>query len=230
MLFKPLIGAELSGSIGGITASHNKGGAYFRNRVVPVNPATPAQGIVRQLMGNLAARWSGLLTPSERDAWDEYALNVPLLNRLGESVSVTGLNMYQRTNIPREQNGLDRVDIAPTVFNLGDFTAPTIASISGFTVLNLNFNVTDDWVSEDGAAMLLYGSRQQNESILFFKGPYNRYGTQLLGDSGSPPSSPFTGVHPFSVAEGNKGFLKISVTRADGRLSQVRRLVTVATA
>lgn len=228
MLFKPLIGAELSGSIGGITASHNKGGAYFRSRVVPVNPATPAQGIVRQLMGTLAARWAAILSPAQRDAWDTYALNVPLLNRLGESVNVTGLNMYQRSNIPREQNGLARVDNAPTVFTLGDFTAPTVASLTPPTAMSLNFTVADGWVSEDGAAMLIYGSRQQNQSILFFKGPYRQYVLQLLGDSGVPPASPFAGVHPFVVAAGNKAFLKVSVTRADGRLSQVQRLEVVA--
>lgn len=228
MLFKPLLGAELSGSIGGITASHNKGGAYFRNRVVPTNPATPPQGIVRQLMGNLAARWAGVLSPSLRASWDTYALNVPLLNRLGESVNVTGLNMYQRSNIPREQNGLARVDTAPVIFNLGDFTAPTVATLTVPTAMSINFTITDAWVGEDGAAMLFYGSRQQNESILFFKGPYRQYVAQLLGDLAAPPTSPFAGVHPFTVAAGNKAFLKVSVTRADGRLSQVQRLEAVA--
>lgn len=228
MLFKPLLGAELSGSIAGITASHNKGGAYFRNRVIPVNPATPQQGIVRQLMGNLASRWAGVLAPSQRDTWDTYAANVPLLNRLGESVNVTGLNMYQRSNIPREQNGLPRVDSAPIIFNLGDFTAPTIASLTSPTALSLNFEATDTWVSEDDAAMLIYGSRQQNESILFFKGPYRAFATQLLGEVAIPPTSPFAGVMPFNTGAGNKAFIKVSVTRADGRLSQVQRLEVVA--
>lgn len=228
MLFKPVIGAELSGSIGGITASHNKGGAYFRNRVVPTNPATPAQGVVRQAMGTLASRWNNTLSPTQRDAWDTYALNVPLLNRLGESVNVTGLNMFQRSNIPRLQNGLPRVDDAPTVFNLGDFSAPTIASFTSPTAMSLNFTEADGWVSEDDAAMIIYGSRQQNQSILFFKGPYRQYVAQLLGASGVPPTSPFAGVHPFPVAAGNKAFIKLSVTRADGRLSQVQRLVAVA--
>lgn len=228
MLFKPLIGGELSGSMGAITASHNKGGAYFRTRVIPVNPATPQQGIVRQLMGTLASRWSGILTQTQRDTWDTYAANVPLLNRLGESVNVTGLNMYQRSNIPREQNGLSRVDNAPIIFNLGDFTAPTIASLTSPTALSLNFTEADAWVSEDEAAMLIYGSRQQNESILFFKGPYRALAAQLLGEVAIPPTSPFAGVMPFATGVGNKAFIKVSVTRADGRLSQVQRLEAVA--
>lgn len=228
MLFKPLIGGELSGSVGALTASHNKGGAYFRSRVIPVNPATPQQGIVRQLMGTLASRWSGILSQAQRDTWDTYAANVPLLNRLGESVNVTGLNMYQRTNIPREQNGLPRVDNGPIVFNLGDFTAPTIATLGSPTALSLNFTEADAWVSEDDAAMIIYGGRQQNESIIFFKGPYRAFAAQLLGEVASPPTSPFAGVMPFTTGVGNKGFIKVSVTRADGRLSQVQRLEAIA--
>lgn len=228
MLFKPLIGAELSGSVGGITASHNKGGAYFRSRVIPTNPATPAQGIVRQIMGNLASRWGTVLTLAQRDAWDTYAANVPLLNPLGESINVTGLNMYQRSNIPREQNGLPRVDAAPTIFNLGDFTAPTVITLTTPTALSLAFTDADSWVSEDDSAMLLYGSRQQNPSIVFFKGPYRQFAIQILGEVAIPPTSPFAGVMPFPVALANKGFIKISVTRADGRLSQIQRLEAIA--
>lgn len=227
MLFKPLIGAELSGSVGGITASHNKGGAYFRSRVVPTNPGTPFQAVPRQQLGNLAALWTNALSIAQRDAWDQYALNVPLLNALGESLTVTGLNMYIRSNVPRLQNGLPRVDVAPTVFNLGDFTAPTFNAFTAPNVLSLNFAATDAWVTEDDAAMLIFGSRQNGIAINFFKGPYRAYAIQLLGDSVAPPTSPFAGVHPFNAAIGNKVFLRVSVTRADGRLSQEVRLEDV---
>ena len=228
MLFKPLIGAELSGSIGGITASHNKGGAYFRNRVVPTNPGTIPQQAVRQILGNLAALWTNSLSAGQRTAWDVYALNVPLLNPLGESRPVTGLNMYIRSNQPRLQNGLARVDAAPTIFNLGDFTLPTVAGLTAPDAWSINFTEADAWVSEDGAAMLFYGSRNTGEAINYFQGPYRKFAAQLLGDLAIPPTSPFAGTNPFTLSVGNQGFLKLSVTRADGRLSQVTRLSAIA--
>jgi hypothetical protein len=228
MLFKPLIGAELSGSVGGITASHNRGGAYFRSRVVPTDPASPQQVAVRDAMAQLAARWTTALTAAEREAWDTYAFNVPLLNRLGESINVTGLNMYQRSNVPRLQNALPRVDAAPTSFNLGDFTAPAIASFTAPAALSLTFEATDDWVGEDDSAMLLYGSRDTSPSINFFQGPYRAYATQLVGEVAVPPTSPFAGVNPFQVTVGNKVFVKATVSRADGRLSAVTRLQAIA--
>ncbi len=214
--------------MGGITASHNKGGAYLRNRVIPVNPGTAEQLRVRQALGDLAARWTNTLTQPERDAWDVYALNVPLLNPLGESRSVTGLNMYQRSNVQRLQVGLPRVDAAPTLFNLGDFTLPTIASLTAPTAYSINFTDTDAWVGEDDAAMLFYGSRNTGFAIQFFKGPYRRFAIQLLGNLALPPTSPFAGVSPFLITAGNKGFIRFSVTRADGRLSQTSRAVAIA--
>ncbi len=228
MLFKPLIGAELSGSVGGITASRNKGGAFFRVRVVPIDPGTPAQSIVRQAMGTLASRWQTGLDAPQRVAWETYAENVPLLNRLGDSVNVTGLNMYQRSNVIRLQNGLARVDDAPTIFNLGDFTAPTIQSLLAPTAVSIGFTDTDDWVGEDGAAMLWYGSRNTAPSIVFFKGPYRAFTLQILGDAITPVPSPFAGVNPFNLSVGNKGFFQVRVTRADGRLSQVQRIEAIA--
>jgi hypothetical protein len=228
VLFKPLLIGELSGSVGALTASHNKGGAYIRSRVIPTNPGTPAQTEVRNLMGQFAARWTNTLSAAQRQAWDTYALNVPLLNRLGESVTVTGLNMYQRSNIPRAQNGLSIVDDGPTTFNLGDFTAPTIASFTSPTVLSLTFEVADDWVSEDDAAMLIFGSRDTGIAINFFKGPYRKYPIQLLGDNAVPPTSPHPGTNPFNISVGNQVFLKAAVTRADGRYSLITRLTDVA--
>lgn len=228
MLFKPLLGAELSGSIGAITASRNKGGAFFRERVVPTNPGTPLQNVIRQFMGQLASRWTNTLSVGQRESWDVYALNVPLLNRLGESVNVTGLNMYQRSNVPRLQAGLSRQDDGPVTFNKGDFTAPTITSLTAPTAWSIAFDAADDWANEDGSAMLFFGSRNTGVAINYFKGPYRAFVVQLLGDLASPPSSPFTGVNPFQISTGNQCFLRVVVTRADGRLSEDTRLVTNA--
>lgn len=228
MLFKPLLGGELSGSIGAITASHNKGGAYLRNRVIPTNPATAPQTVVRTLLGTLASFWTSGLSAAQRTAWEVYAANVPLLNPLGDSREVTGLNMYQRSNVPRLQNGLPRVDDGPTTFTLGTFTDPVINTLVAPNAVGISFTEADDWVTEDDAAMLIYGSRDTGFGINFFKGPYRKYEAQLLGDVGAPPTTPFAGVNPFVFTAGNKVFLKIAVSRADGRYSLVTRLTAIA--
>jgi hypothetical protein len=219
MLFKPLIGAELSGSLGGIVASHNKGGAYFRVRSVPVNPNTPFQQVIRTAQADLTVRWTDNLTQVQRDAWITYAENVELPNRIGAMGPISGLSMYVRSNVSRAQTGLPRQDAAPIIFNLGGFTAPTINAITGSTdLLSLNFTVTDDWVNEDDSAMLVYTSRPQNETVVFFKGPY-RFAALIAGDLAIPPTSPADIALAFGATAGQRVFIRVIVSRADGRLS-----------
>ena len=219
MLYKPLIGDQQSGSIGGITASHNRGGTYFRQRAIPVNPNTIFQQAVRGFMATLTSLWTDTLTPAERAAWDLYALNVLIPNRLGDPRNIGGLGQYIRSNVPRLQVGLARVDAAPIIFDLGPFTNPTFDTFVAISdVFNVNFTGGDDWVTEDGAAMLISSSRSTNPTINFFQGPY-RAVAPILGDSGAPPASPVVTLAAFNIAVGNRTFIQIRVSRADGRLT-----------
>lgn len=218
MKFKPLLGDQLSGSLAGITASHNRGGVYFRQRAIPVNPATPQQVAVRGFMVTLTTAWVQTLTQAQRDAWDLYALQVLLPDALGDPRNVGGIGMYVRSNVPRLQAGLPRVDPGPTVFALPTFTDPAIASITAPDALSLTFSDADGWANLDDSAMLVYGSRPQNESINFFKGPY-RFAGAILGLTAGPPTSPAAIVMPFVLTAGQKAFVQARVTLADGRLS-----------
>lgn len=219
MKFKSQVLTQASGSIGGVTYSHNAGGMYQRARAIPTNPNTPYQQAVRGIMSQLTSLWENVLTAGQRAAWNLYAANVTLVDALGDPINVSGLNMYVRSNVPRVQTSLPRVDDGPTTFNLGDFTAPTLAAISAATDdFDLGFDNTDDWANEDDAAMIVYGSRPQNAAINYFKGPY-RHADNVDGDAVTPPTSPQTIVNPFVLTAGQQVFVKVSVSRADGRLS-----------
>jgi hypothetical protein len=218
MKYRPLLGDAMSGSMGGVVASHNRGGTYFRQRATPVNPGSVFQDLVRQIMAALTSLWNETLTEPQRQSWDDYALNVPLADKLGDPRNVGGIAMYVRSNVPRIQAGLPRVDTGPSIFNLGSFTAPVITSITAPTALSLEFTNTDEWANEDDAAMIIYGGRGQSQSINYFKGPY-RFADTILGDGITPPTSPAAIVLPFTLQTGQKGFIKYSITRADGRLS-----------
>lgn len=230
MKFKPTIAGEASGSIGALTFSHNRGGAYIRNRVVPTNPNTSQQQAVRGIMGQLTSDWLDTLTDVQRAAWDNYALQVPLLDTLGEPRNAGGIGMYIRGNSARIQAGLARVDAGPTIYNLGAYTDPVPAQPSAAGGdMDVAFTTGDAWVSEDGASMLVYCSRGVNASINYFKGPYRLAG-QIDGDSGTPPTSPATITLPFPVAAGQRMYVKINVTRADGRYSSTFRTGVVVAA
>lgn len=219
MLFKSGLVTQASGSFGGLTASHNRGGMYLRARTIPTDPATEFQTVMRANMQSLANHWLGTLTPAQREGWATYAANVTLTGPLGDQINVSGMNMYCRSNLCILQAGMTRVDGFPTVFTLGEFTLPTaIAGDGTANEIDVTFLNTDEWANEDDAAMLVYGSREQNPTINFFKGPYRLAGT-IDGDSVTPPTSPAAITSAFNLTADNYVHSMVRVVRADGRLS-----------
>jgi hypothetical protein len=232
MKYTSTILAAASGSLAGATFSRNKGGPYIRARAIPVNPNTPLQQFVRSLMAQHSAIWSGVLDDDDRSSWDTYAANVPLPDSLGNPRDVGGIGMYQRCNIARlnpNEATILRIDKAPTLYNLGEYTAPIVdsASASADTV-DMSYDNTDEWANEDLALMIFSLGRPQNPGVNYFKGPYQFAGV-VLGDSVTPPTSPVVLNSPFPFEAGQRMFVKVNVSRADGRLSASFRGDVLAT-
>lgn len=226
MIFKSQILTEASGSLGGVTFFPGQGGLVLRRRFIPTNPNSPLQQTVRGHMNALSNHWINTLTAGQRAAWATYAANVTVTNRLGDPIYISGLNHYIRSNVPRLQAALPRVDNGPTIMDKGEFTNPTAIYDSLNDEIDLSFATADDWVGEDDAAMLISGSAQQNPTVNYFKGPY-RYADAVLGDSVTPETSPYAAPMPYPCIVGNRCFLFIRVTRADGRLSMPYRFFCV---
>lgn len=232
MKFKSTLLGQTSGSLDGTVFSRNRGGRYTRVRATPLNPNTPQQQVVRGLVGFLTSAWLNVLNPLQRAGWDTYALQVPLVDRLGEPRNVGGIAMYVRSNVPRQQQGESRIDDAPTIFNLGEFIPVTVTNLSEATQqLDVNFDPfgTDPWVSEDNAFMFIFHSRPQNASVNFFKGPY-RFGTAIDGNAAVPPVPPFQPTAVFPFVAGQRVFFRVAVSRADGRYSLDQRTFDLAVA
>lgn len=231
MKFKSALVTEASGSIGGLTASHNRGGQYLRARAIPVNTNSPQQQAVRQYMGQLASAWGNTLTQNQRDLWEAYADNVLLPDPLGEPRKATGLNHFIRCNIPRLQSGLSAsiLTAAPITFDLGTYTAPVLGVVDASDkTASIAFTNTDAWAIAVGGAMLIYASPGQSPATTFYKGPY-RYADKVIG-AVVPPTTPKVAALPFAVATGQKCFVKISFIQVDGRLSSPFRTGGTVTA
>lgn len=219
MKFLPLLGTGLSGSIGGITASHNRGGPYFRDRAIPVQPNTGFQAIVKGAFGSLATAWSAILTAAQRDAWTLYADNTPLTDVLGNPFIPTGLNMYIRGNTGILQAEFARIDDGPTTFGLPNVGVLGVSGMSTATeIASVTFDVTDLWVDINDAHLFVFASRPQKASIGFFKGPYQFAGA-VAGDDTTPPTSPAAITVPFATVAGDKVFFRAIVIDDQGRKS-----------
>lgn len=221
MLFKNLIGAQMSGSVGGIVASHNAGGAYFRIRATPTNPNSPQQVLVRAAFASLSVQWVNGLIQGQRDTWDTYAGNVPVVNRIGEQVNVSGLSMFVRNNTARVAQGIPAITDAPVIFTNAPFLPQGVSAASEAAqtvdVPFLTIPLTAPWAEQSDSFLLVYVSAPQNVTINFFKGPFRFAGAQE-GDA-TPPASPFVVNAPIPILEGQKLFVRQQVVQADGRIS-----------
>lgn len=217
MKFKSSVYTQVSGSVGGLTYAHNKGGMYTRGRAIPTNPKTLQQQGVRNGLQLTSNAWSATLSQAQRDAWGVYAANVPIVDSLGESRNISGNSMYNRSNVPRIQVGLASVLAGPTTFTLATLTNPGVSGVASTGVISVTFTNTDAWATAVGGALLIYVSRPQSVGIKFFKGPY-QYAGRVNG-AVSPPASPGTVTSPFALTAGQRVFVQIRATNADGRLS-----------
>lgn len=217
MKFKSQIYSQTSGSVGGHTFSHNKGGLYTRARAIPTNPNTAAQQGVRNALKTLTTMWANTLTATQRTGWATYATNVPLPNTLGDSRTIPPMSMFVRCNSPRlyTQGASAVIAPPPTTYSLATFTLPVMSQVSG--AASLAFTNTDAWAIAAGGFLLAFISTPQNKTINYFKGPY-KYMNFVAG-SATPPTSPKVAFGTLPVSPGARYFIRYRVSNADGRLS-----------
>lgn len=221
MKFLPLLGTSLSGSVGGLTASRNRGGAYFKQKPLPINPNTEAQVAVRNAMRNALFVWRTDLTDAQREAWAVYAANTPVTNNIGQTILLSALNMFVRSNIPRKQWTLQAIKDAPTIYDLGSFKEVGVqaATIATFGMI-VDIPGNSIWNDQPLSALGLYVSRPFDPTVTSFNGSY-QFAGMVEGDDTSPPSTESFQNVPFSGAwvTGNRVFFKVNISWGDGRYS-----------
>lgn len=210
------LAVQISGSVGGTTFARNKGGQYARSRIKGVNPQSARQTAVRAAFGDLAQRWSNTLTDAQRAAWELYADNVPLINRLGDPRTLSGLNMYVRTNTVQLDTGGTRLDDAPVNFTVGPTITPTYANTPAADTIGVTDLGSYDPDTDGAIRLLVTMGRPQNAGVAFYASPF----TKLLGvDIPTTATLPIAQTAaPFPFSAGQRVFLRAIPITSDGRL------------
>lgn len=126
--------SEIRNKIAATVFSKNKAGAIIRNRITPINRRTTVQTEARQLLASLASSWRGL-TQSERDGWNSASPNFPQTDSLGQTVLLTGEQLYVRSNANLIQIAEPQITSAPppTSFAILSFDG-IVLTVAAFTV------------------------------------------------------------------------------------------------
>ena len=104
--------AAASGSVGGTTYSHNRGGPYMRTRAIPVNPKSATQTAQRSYIASASAHWRDLTSASVL-AWVTWAQLHPVMNALGNSVTLSGHQAFVQLNTRMLHDGQSPLDVPP---------------------------------------------------------------------------------------------------------------------
>lgn len=92
-----VIVSEMRNKLNGSVFARNRGGAYVRTKVTPLNPQTSAQVGARSLLTNLAQAFRSL-TQEQITAWNNATSQWAGTDVFGDVVNPTGLALYVRLN------------------------------------------------------------------------------------------------------------------------------------
>jgi hypothetical protein len=142
---------DARGKQNGLVYSKNKFGAYVRRKVTPANPMSAAQVGVRNTFSSLSKAWSGTLTAAQRAAWIAFAALFPRNDIFGNSIVLTGANMYISLNAVLSKLGASEITSPPANQAV---TATGVGSLAAIAATSsLQFSQTDD---AGGASTKLY--------------------------------------------------------------------------
>ena len=100
------------GKIGGHVASKNRGGAYLRTKVSPINPQTTRQSAVRSQFTGYAQGFRGL-SLANIAAWNAAVANFTKTDIFGDIKTPSGINLYVKLNMNLEQVGVAAISTPP---------------------------------------------------------------------------------------------------------------------
>jgi len=225
MLFKSQVLTQASGSVGGLTYSHNRFGMYTRSRTVPVNPNSTRQQVMRMYMDSAVTYWTETLTEANRESWRVYAANVPVVNKLGDVVNLTGQQMFLRSGVPWLLAGksLSAIASAPTTFDTGDPGTLSLSSlVASSTTATIAIAGAPDWAADADGGLLGFSGNPQNPSVSFYKSPF-RFCGFVPGNATPITSAAFltgTADPPITWTAGQRAFIRVRALYPDGRLTQ----------
>jgi hypothetical protein len=132
----------------------------------------------------LTQSWTNDLSVAQRQAWIDYAANTPVTDRLGQSMTISGINMFVRSNVAAFQVAISAgiaptlLDDAPVVFNTGQ---PVIDVTEFSGVFTVPPGVITVEAELGGPAPVLatadlFVAPPQTAGTRFYKGPYQHAG------------------------------------------------------
>ena len=192
--------------IGGSVASRNTFGAYFRNKVTPVNPQTESQSAVRAVFADISQAWRDL-SEAQRDEWNAAVSSYETTDIFGDTLQPTGFNLHQQINLNLSTIELDFLTSPLAPADVQSLTELTVELNGGGTELEVSstdaIELTTDFIIKATAGL--------SAGISFVKTEFKS--TQIATDADSFPISiqtAYDAIFGALPAVGSKVFVEMT--------------------
>lgn len=128
--------SQASGRIGGTIFSRNRGGAYVRNGSIPTTVTTPFAQLIKSVTAAQSQAWAGL-DAEVQEQWREWATQNPVINRLGQSRTLSGHQAFVQINGRLVYAGFPALVSPP----IGEAPAPFVPGLVTFVDAPLSLTV-----------------------------------------------------------------------------------------
>lgn len=217
MLIRGSFISDARGSVGGVTASRNRSGAYLRKRVKPTQVPSDPRSRARADLASQASAWTAL-TDAQRAAWNAVATTWTGVNKLGETIKLSGFNWFTKANATAALAGTGPFTTAPDTIPSTSLHPPTalVLDTSAHSV-TATVDDTDPWAGDADGRLLVFMTQGQNPGRISPNGGFT-FVASFPGNT-TPVSSITTASLPVAVVEGRVYFFRFVALDADGRVS-----------
>jgi len=162
---------EFSGKLAGMVFARNRGGAYVRRYVTPLNPSTSKQRAVRERFALRASEWQQL-DEGTRAGWHEYAntLFLPLVgtgNGTGQNAFVSNRQAVANANAAAAATSFNVELVGRSEFPLPE-QPPNAALVADLKVGSLVYVPKITSVDYNGSHLTVSVSNDTGESAATF--------------------------------------------------------------
>jgi len=130
-----------SGSLGNMTASHNRGGPYLRMRTMPTKVVSEFTTEVRNIMAACSQAW-GALTDAQQAAWNTWCQTHPITDSLGDKRVLYGAQGYTQLNARILKAGDAAISLPPISAAPAPLLTLSAAPLEGAATCVLTFTAT----------------------------------------------------------------------------------------
>lgn len=165
------------GKIGGHVASRNRGGAYFRTKVTPVNPASSYQVTARNRLAALSTAWRAL-TAAQRTAWNAAVFDYAKTDIFGDLRNPSGFNLHQKLNNNLVNIAQSPITTPPLPEAVDALATLSVAAAAGAQTVTITYTPA---IAADHS-VLVFGTPAISPGISFVKSEFRQFDVMVAAD------------------------------------------------